>query len=125
MTSSDGDRVRDANVGSGITRHWCQRDVSVPLDEGYLADLDAFGMRSPALRTIDQLAEMQVVALLGERGLGKTTTLNGYEQHARADAAEEVVWFDLGDYGSDSLLVTEVITAYACLVPLRPTGAGP
>jgi hypothetical protein len=108
MTSSDGDRVRDASVGRGITRHWCQRDASVSLDEGYLADLDAFGMRSPALRTIDQLAELQVVVLLGEWGLGKTTTLNGYEQRAGADAGEDVVWFDLGDYGSDSLLVTEV-----------------
>jgi hypothetical protein len=108
MTSSDDDRVRDASVGSGITRYWCPRDASVPLDEGFLADLDAFGVRSPALRTIDQLAQLQVVALLGEWGLGKTTTLNGYEQRARADAAEEVVWFDLGDHGSDSLLVTEV-----------------
>lgn len=41
MTGSDGDRVRDADDGSSITRHWCQRDASVPLDEGYLADLDA------------------------------------------------------------------------------------
>ena len=59
MTSSDGDRVRDASVGSGITRYWSPRDASVPLNEGYLADLDAFGMHSPALRTIDQLAELQ------------------------------------------------------------------
>jgi hypothetical protein len=80
----------------------------VPLDEEYLADLDAFGRRSPALRTIDQLAELQVVALLGEWRLGKTTTLNGYEQRARAASGEEVVRFDLGGYGSDSLLVTEV-----------------
>lgn len=71
MTSSDGDRVRDASVGSGITRYWCPRDASVPLDEGYLADLDAFGMRSPALRTIDQLADLQVVVLLGEGGLAR------------------------------------------------------
>lgn len=107
MTSTDGNRVDGANDDRGITRYWCQRDASVPLAEGYLA-LHTFGMRSPALRTIDELAELQVVALVGERGLGKTTTLNAYEQRARADTGEEVVRFDLADYGSDSLLVTDV-----------------
>jgi hypothetical protein len=108
MTSSDGNRADGANDDSGITRYWCQRDASAPLAEGYLADLDAFGMRNPVLRTIDELAELQVVALVGERGLGKTTALNAYEERARADAGEEVVRFDLADYGSDSLLATDI-----------------
>jgi hypothetical protein len=107
MTSSYGNRADGANDDRGITRYWCQRDASVPLAEGYLA-LHTFGMRSPALHTIDELAELQAVALVGERGLGKTTTLNAYEQRARADAGEEVVRFDLADYGSDSLLVTDI-----------------
>ena len=75
---------------------------------GIPADLDAFDVRSLDLRTIDQLAKLQMMVLLGEWGLDKTTTLNAYEQRARAASGEEVVWFDLGDYGSDSLLVTEV-----------------
>jgi len=107
MTSSDGGRLHDVSDAGGITRYWCAPDASVPLDEGYLADSDVFGVHNPALRMIDELGEQQVVALLGEWGLGKTTTLNAYEHRAHASAGE-VVRFDLADYGSESLLVTDV-----------------
>jgi hypothetical protein len=107
MTGNDADQGRDPRGRSMVERYWSERSASVPLAEGYLADPIAYGVRDPALRTIDEVAGHRAAALLGESGLGKTIALRDYEETLRARPGMSL-WFDLATYGSDGLLAADV-----------------
>lgn len=57
------------------TRFWNPLGTSYWDDHGYLRDSDAYPELSRDLRTLEQLADVPCLLLLGEPGIGKTTVL--------------------------------------------------
>lgn len=58
-----------------LTRFWNPLGTSYWDDYGYLRDSDAYPELSRDLRTLEQLADVPCLLLLGEPGIGKTTVL--------------------------------------------------
>lgn len=95
-------------------RFWIPRDGRLNLhDGGYLVDPDGpFGRHlDPQLRTFEDIADIPCLALLGEPGIGKTTTMRAewknVDARVRAGGGE-TLWLDLNAYGNEVLLVEEL-----------------
>lgn len=92
-------------------RFWCPRDGSINLiDGGYLADPDGpYGNHlNPALRPFGEVSQLPCLALLGEPGIGKTSTMQA--ERGAIDAAVlaeggKTLWLDLRSCGSEGRVV--------------------
>jgi hypothetical protein len=63
--------------------------------------------QNPEVTTIDSIADLRAVVVLGEPGIGKSTVLRGLYDHARS-TNPRAVWIDLGGFGSEQLLSDHV-----------------
>src|SRR5215212_4043937 len=95
-------------------RFWIPRDGRLNLhDGGYLVDPDGpYGRHwDPQLRTFEDIADIPCLALLGEPGIGKTTTMRAEWKNVDARVrvgGGETLWLDLNAYGNEVLLVEEL-----------------
>ena len=98
-------------------RFWCPRDGSIDLsDGGYLTNPDAsYGSYvNPALRSLQSIAQVPCLALLGEPGIGKTEAMKA--ERAMVDVAVEAegdktLWLDLRSCGSEQRLADKLFDA--------------
>lgn len=88
-------------------RFWCPRDSSLSLhDGGYLVDPDSpYGQHWNAnLRPFDSIAALPCLVMLGEPGVGKTSTMlserEAVDAHVRAGGGD-TLWLDLRSCGSE------------------------
>lgn len=94
-------------------RYWLPRGGRVTFsDDGYVIDPESFGGKiyGADLVTLDQLSSKQCLILLGEPGIGKSTTLSLHRTTVpRAMTPDaSVLWRDLGEYQTDSRLCDDV-----------------
>lgn len=95
-------------------RFWCPRDGSIKLiDGGYLADPDGpYGNHfNPALRPFGEVSELPCLALLGEPGIRKTSTMQAERSVIDATVLAEggkTRWLDLRSCGSEDRLVNKL-----------------
>jgi predicted NACHT family NTPase len=95
-------------------RFWCLRDGSINLsDGGYLADPDGpYGNHfNPALRPFEEVSRLPCLALLGEPGIGKTSTMQAERDAIDATILAEggrTLWLDLRCCGSETRLVNKL-----------------
>lgn len=95
-------------------RFWCPRDGSINLTyRGYLADPDGpYGNHfNPALRPFGEVSELPCLPLLGEPGIGKTSTMQA--ERSAIDAAVlaeggKTLWLDLRSCGSEDRLINKL-----------------
>jgi hypothetical protein len=91
-------------------RFWIPRDGMLDLsDGGFLADPTGPSLRShpAAPATLAELTKYRALVLLGEPGIGKSTTLEAEAARASADAVADgttSIHVDLRAYSSDALL---------------------
>lgn len=88
-----------------VTRFWLAREDESFAEGWFLPP----GLYSPTkAKVFEQLADYACLALLGEPGMGKTTTLlQAYEAQGPTNAA----WIDLGEFNTDTALQTELTTS--------------
>jgi predicted NACHT family NTPase len=102
-----------SETGYDWKRFWCPRSGSIKLaDDGYLYDPDAEGKAyNPDLVSLEAIAHLPCLALLGEPGIGKTRALKA-EQDEIANKIQEqgnqALFLDLRSYGSEERLVHEL-----------------
>ncbi len=96
-------------------RFWCPRSGDIRLDwHGYLSDPESdWGKHeNPNLVTLDKLADVPCLILLGEAGMGKTTAMELAHQavYDKTQSSEDICFplVRLGDYGSDTELCQAV-----------------
>lgn len=95
-------------------RFWCPRDGSInSTDLGYLADPDGpYGNHSnPSLRSFEEVSELPCLALLGEPGIGKSSTMQAERDAVEAAVQAEggkTLWLDLRSCGSEDRLVNKL-----------------
>lgn len=95
-------------------RFWCPRSGTVSLDfGGYLCDPESeWGRtRNTNLVTLTEISHFPCLVLLGEPGIGKTTTLKQEYENLKnrvKDSENTFLWKNLGDYDSDSNLCTAI-----------------
>jgi predicted NACHT family NTPase len=93
------------------TRFWSPRGSVIRLaDGGYLLDPESeYGsIVNPDLTTLDYLADVPCLILLGERGIGKSTVMRAeYEKRRSSTQYAEVrpQWIDLRSSGSEDRLI--------------------
>lgn len=90
-------------------RFWLSRGEPVPLShEGYLREREDDAYKDSKLVTLRALLSTHCVALLGEPGMGKTTTLaqekEALQRHCDQLGAQ-FLWRDLGSFGDEGRLV--------------------
>ncbi len=95
-------------------RFWCPREGNFDLtDQGYLTDPTAkYGSCwQPDVVEFRKIAELPCLVLLGEPGIGKSTTVKAEESAAAAVAAKSkdaTLFFNLGEYESELPLRQEL-----------------
>jgi len=101
----------------GWKRFWYPRGENINLsDGGYLTDPDGpySNQFSPDLRPFKALAELPCLVLLGEPGIGKSTTMraerNAVDDAVRAEGAK-TMWLDLRSCGSEARLVNKLFAS--------------
>ena len=98
----------------GWKRFWCPRNGSINLiDGGYLADPDGpYGNHfNPALRSFREVATFPCLALLGEPGIGKTSTMQAERAEIDSGVLAEggrTLWLDLRSCGSEGRLIDKL-----------------
>src|SRR5215217_4236340 len=98
----------------GWKRFWCPRDGSINLtNSGYLADPDEpYGNHfNPALHPFREVAKLPCLALLGEPGIGKTSTMQVERAAIDATVLAEggrTLWLDLRSCGSEDRLINKL-----------------
>jgi len=112
---TSGDPVDSAALQ--CQRFWLPRGVPANLgDDGFLVDpeSDYAWNVGPAALPLEGLAEIPVLGLIGEPGMGKSTAL---DQEARRIASategsgDRLLWVDLAACGTDTLVCQEVSSA--------------
>lgn len=95
-------------------RFWCPRDGNLNLhDGGYLVDPDGqYGRHWNAdLRPFGSIADLSCLVMLGEPGMGKTSTMRSERRaidvSVRADGGD-TLWLDLRSCGSEYQLVRKL-----------------
>lgn len=84
-------------------RFWCPRTGRISLsDYGYLYSPDAeYGKQlNPDVIPFAEMASIPCLVLLGEAGMGKSTTVEQAYKEIKNTSAK-CLWFPLGDYGSE------------------------
>lgn len=95
-------------------RFWCPRGGSINLSDGkYLADPDGpYGNYfNPGIHTFEEISEIPCLALLGEPGIGKTSTMQAERDTIEAAVQAEggkTLWLDLRSCGDESRLVKKL-----------------
>ena len=94
-------------------RFWCPRDGTIPLsDGGFLYDPeDTYAQYvQKGVVSFDAIQQFPCLVLLGEPGIGKTTTITAeYKATARSrNTSERALLFNLNEYGSEDRLIREV-----------------
>src|SRR3954471_12681517 len=95
-------------------RFWVPRDGSIDLsDGGFLRDPESDTARytSQTLYSLAQLQHFRALALLGEPGIGKSTTLSAEREQliqSAADGEHVQIHVDLRSFSSDGLLYERV-----------------
>ncbi|MBD2393585.1 hypothetical protein H6G11_04855 [Cyanobacterium aponinum FACHB-4101] len=95
-------------------RFWCLNEDSLQLDnEGFLTDPENDYERyyNPNLVTLENISHIPCLILLGEAGIGKTTTMKAEykKQKPQIEQLEDVcLWFNLGDYSVPKDLEDEI-----------------
>jgi hypothetical protein len=103
-----------ADISFHWTRFWCPRDGSYVLNgDGFLLDPQSlYGAAAhPNVVPFDTVAGAPCLVLLGEPGLGKTTTLCQHRDSVDRrlpDTEHTVLWKDLNAFGTDVRLVQSV-----------------
>ena len=111
-TKAAPNRQEDENIYSW-TRFWVPETGTINLsDGGFLLDpTDWVSSRLTAPATLADLSSYRALALLGEPGVGKSTTLKAEAERIDSQAAEANVisiYNDLRAYSSDILLCQKV-----------------
>lgn len=87
-------------------RFWCPRNGTLDLsDGGYLIDPEGpYGRYLGSdLRPFEEISSQSGLALLGEPGIGKTTTLRAEREKVEAGGGD-TIWMNLGGYGNEERL---------------------
>jgi hypothetical protein len=103
------------------TRFWLPRAEPLDLSGGFLPDPeDDFGrFNNPALRTLDSFGETPVLVLLGDPGMGKTTTLADESQRLNdvgLDFSPLRSRFSVGGSSAFWLTATALFATCPCLI---------
>jgi len=91
-------------------RFWCTPDGSIVLgDDGFLADPEGEYGRiiNPDVQPVNLLADTPCLVLLGEPGIGKSTTLEAERasiESRLAASGQAFLWVDLHEVGTDAQL---------------------
>ena len=92
-------------------RFWCHRTGSINLsDGGYLSDPDSeWGhIYNPDVVPFDKISNAKCLVLLGEPGIGKSSTMRQEENVLNTkikEEGDEIIWIDLRSYGNEDRLV--------------------
>ncbi|MCG2644295.1 MULTISPECIES: glycosyltransferase [Bradyrhizobium] len=91
-------------------RFWFPKDAEIPLDDGYLEDLNDLGLPSLASKRLEDEAHKSCVVLLGAPGLGKTTEMMRLAEAARL-RGEAVEFISLGQVSSAAALTSALLSS--------------
>ncbi|NJO79530.1 MAG: hypothetical protein HC827_14110 [Cyanobacteria bacterium RM1_2_2] len=102
-------------------RFWCPRSSSInpPDGGGYLDDPDTEWGKAcnPDLVSLEAIADVPCLVLLGEAGMGKTAAIEAAHQqvYEQTKNLEDICspLFKLGDYGSDTELCAAIFRSNA------------
>jgi predicted NACHT family NTPase len=86
-------------------RFWCPRTGNISLaDFGFLYDPDSeYGKQlNPDVIAFDVIASVPCLVMLGEAGMGKSTTAIQVYEEVKAAGREKCLWVSLGDYNTDA-----------------------
>ena len=93
-------------------RYWCPREGEFILSsEGFLQDPGENHLFNPDLVTIEEISAIPCLILLGEPGIGKSSTMQVEKEaidikiHEKGDKA---LWIDLRSYGSEDRLLKDL-----------------
>jgi predicted NACHT family NTPase len=90
-------------------RYWCLREGSMMLGRGYLFVFPDF---SKDVVTFDKISQIPCLALLGEPGIGKShalqTEIANLKRGFATKTDEDVLFFNLRSYSSDTHLVQDI-----------------
>src|SRR5579859_5833104 len=92
-------------------RYWYPRESSIELLDGdypYKPDIAWSDLVNPALVTLESLADVPCLILLGEPGIGKTSEMENFETFTRNTVSTAILWFDLKGYQTELLLQEEL-----------------
>lgn len=95
-------------------RYWCPRDVSYSLqDDGFLSDPKGeWGAAlNPNLLAFEDVAQTPCLVLLGEPGMGKTSTIEASRTAIQGEvraAGHEVLWVDLQTGDTEDRLIKKI-----------------
>lgn len=95
-------------------RFWCPREGSINLgNSGFLYDPDdQYGKAlNPDLVTLKDIIDVPCLVLLGEPGIGKSTTIKTQKEYLDKQVQEnggKTLWFDLRNYQTDIMLKEEI-----------------
>lgn len=93
------------------TRFWSPREAKISVNRyGALEDpLAPYGeLLNPSSKTLESLAEVRCLALLGEPGLGKSVEMSQHLNFSRTDSSAIVLDFQLRDYQTDFKLCADI-----------------
>jgi predicted NACHT family NTPase len=93
-------------------RYWCPREGEFILSsDGFLQDPGENHLFNPDLVTIEEISAIPCLILLGEPGIGKSSTMQVEKEaidtkiHEKGDKA---LWIDLRSYGSEDRLLKDI-----------------
>jgi predicted NACHT family NTPase len=92
-------------------RFWCPRTAQINLgDGGYLFDpVSEWGKHyNPELVTLEAIADVPCLVLLGEPGIGKSETIKTELKRISESDGEKLLNLDLRSYGSEDRLVKKL-----------------
>jgi len=97
-------------------RFWYSNDDQLQLDQGgFLPDPEnedeRYYYHNPNLVTLDDISHIPCLILLGEAGMGKTTTMEAEYKRIKAQikgSKDTCLWFNLGDYSDQTSLTNDI-----------------
>lgn len=98
-------------------RSWCERGRDYGVDEcGFLVDPEGHFRQyvNPGLVRVADLKDRDCLVLLGEPGMGKTTSMEAERRRQQREIGASgglLIWKDLGVYGDESRLIHDLFEA--------------